>query len=255
MKISNLFITTLAWIYVIVYKIRENIFGYIVKFDYLPKEISPIKLPVHMDLFWLRKGFLGRNLCLVPKGHPYSYRFNNEDKYYQTWIGTYYIHDFLHNRFKNKKEKVSFLANSAIEDQNEWLRVYGFINPQSKVIKNSIKFIEEINICGFKQSIYYGEMETGIDDSLKNKGDAPFIHLFSIKTGELYSKIKVNYKLLYKDPKPSVEQNVKLFGYFGVLEITPGKYILNYVCGTQFNKNKIEMELLKVIRNVQLLTT
>jgi hypothetical protein len=251
MRVLSALITPIAWLYVLIFRLREQTFGHIVKHRYLPKEILPIYLPVHMDLFWLKRGFYGRNLCLVPKGHPYSYRFQEDNKFFQTWVGTYYLNSINHNKFTTRKEKIFYLANAAIEDQDAWLKVYGFSKAHSRVTKSSMKFIGEFEVAGFKEVIYYGEMLAGVDDYLQNKGDLSLVHVFSAKVGEIYSRKKINLKLLIKDHKPSQNELVKLFGYFSVIELSENKYLLNYACGTQENKQEISHELLKVMRNLQ----
>jgi hypothetical protein len=208
-----------------------------------------------MDLIWIKRGFFGRNKCLVPKGNPYSARFDSNDKYFQSWVGTYFLTSLFNRKFNNKLERVYFLSNAAIEDQNMWLRSYGYRNPKSFIIKDSIKLISEQEINGFKQEIYYGEMQSGIDDSIYNKFDIKLFHLISVLSGEIYSGVKMNIDFLSKDDTPTNSRETKLFGYYSLIEIKPYQYMISYVCGSVEYKNAINKELLGIINNLEVVPT
>ncbi|HLD03744.1 MAG TPA: hypothetical protein VJC17_03150 [Candidatus Dojkabacteria bacterium] len=251
MKLLSVLLTPFAWLYVVLFKIRERLFGYKADFGYLPSKILPVSLPVHMDMFWLKRGFYGRNLCMVPRGHPFSERFKQESPFYQSWVGTYYLNSVRNNLNINTREFTLSLAKAAVADQDAWLKIYGVAGVKTRVVKSSVKFLEKDVVSGFNREIYYGEMVSGTDD-FQSSADFQVIHLFSALTGKIYSRKNINLKLLYKDEKPSLSPLVKLFGYISVIRINNNKFILSYVCGAQENKSQINDKLFKTIRSIKI---
>ncbi len=248
-------LTPFFYFYVFIYSIREKLFGYDAIFNYLPAEILKIYMPVHMDIFWLKRGFFGRNKCMVPKGHPYSARFDSTSPYFQTWIGNYYLTRFTKEKFKSELDKVMYLGGASIEDQNVWLLSYGIMHPDSKIINKSIVKVSERKLGNFTQKVYYGEMESFIDDSKSNNYDFKIVHLSSSRIAAIYNGKEVNPRFLQKDRKPTLNEKAILFGYFSVIQISKGKYILSYACGTKENKDKISGELLSIMNNISVATT
>ena len=251
MRVLSLLLTPVAWLYVLLFRIRERLFGYKAVFSYLPSAILPVNLPVHMDIFWLKRGFYGRNLCMVPKGHPFSERFKQESPFYLSWVGTYYLNSVRNNLNINTKEFTLSLAKAAVADQDAWIKIYGVTGIKTRVVKSSVKFLEKDEVSGFNREIYYGEMITGTDD-FQSSADFQVIHLFSALAGKIYSRKNINLKLLYKDDKPSLKPEIKLFGYISVIIISSNKFILSYVCGAQENKSQINDELYKTIRSIKI---
>ena len=254
MNFITLLLTPFYYLSVLLYRLRERLFGYDIVYRYLPKEIDKHFLPVHMDLFWIRRGFLGRNKCLVPKGDPYSARFDENSPWFQTWVGTYFLRSLKKIKHQSQLKEAMALGSAAIEDQNFWLISYGVPHPNSMIVKQSIKKLSERTLNGFNQKIYYGEIKSGVDDSRSNKYDFTSIHIGSTKIASIYNGSKVNPKLLQKDKHPSMVDKVDLFGYFSVIELNPQKFLLTYVCGTKENKEKIDAELIKIINNIGIST-
>ena len=252
MRVGEILSHPFCYLYVVLYRLREKLFGYEIEYQYLPKDIDRDFIPIFMDPVWMRHGFLGRNKCLVPKGHPYSERFNELNPWFQSWVGTYYLGSFVNPKYNSEIKKVRFLSNAAIEDQNYWLISYGVPHPNSHLIKDSIKKVGERKLGEFIQKIYYGEIESSVDDSKYNNFDMTFAHISSVQIASIYNKRHIKPQLLLKDNHPSEANKVRLFGYFSVVEITKRKYLLTYVCGTKENSEKINQELLKVIKNISI---
>lgn len=251
MAVISFLLAPFFWFYVLIFRFREKRFGRKVNYNYLPEEFVPFALPLHMDLLWCRRGFLGLNKCFVPKGTPYSARFDDASPWFQSWIGHYSLDSIVSIPQQSELEQVQFLSQAAIADQNYWLFSYGMKNPKSQLDKESLRKVSERLLDnGLNQKVYYGEIHSGIDDSRYNKFDFRFTHLASTKIASLYNHTKVEPKLLDKDLTPSKHKRVNLFGYFSVIEINPKKYLLNYVCGSLENKEKIDPELQKIILNI-----
>ncbi len=243
----------LSYIYFLTIKLRETLWRYDIKYRYLPESYSKIFLLLHMDLFWIKRGFLGYNKCLIPKlENGFSKRFNDKSIWFQSWIGTYHLTSFLNFKGLAELEKVILLSNSALLDQNYWLLSYGVRKPLTQLNIKSLKKVSQESIKGFNQVIYYGEMATQIDDSKYNKFDIKLIHYFSSIVACIYNKVKINPNLLNKDRVNSSKRNINLFGYFSVIELPGNKYLLTYVCGDLEKRDKLNNELLKVISNLDI---
>ena len=253
MKISLFLLSPFIYVYVWLYRIRERLFRLDIRYKYIPESIERFYLPVHMDLFWIRRGFLGRNKCLVPKGSPYSQRFELGSPWYQTWIGSYYLRSFMRIQWETELELVKVLGRAAIEDQNYLLKIYGTTHPESKIIYDSLKKVSQRVVNNYQQIIYYGEMITGVDDSISssNRSIHRTIHQVSMRVSSIYNRRNFNSLLLEKDRTPSAMGIIRLFGYFSIIQINPRKFILTYVCGAVDNKAKINHELLRTINNIE----
>jgi hypothetical protein len=246
----------LSQLFVDLFKLREKHFGADVKYGYLPKEIDTVFLPMHMDFFWARKGFFGKNKCLVPKGNPYSARFDDGNKFFQTWIGTYSITNLGNKKFSTSLQMLNFFQQAAILDQNMWLKVYGVKNPKTFVISDSIKFIKEKKLGKNTQSIFYGEMRTNLDDYITNGKGVKFIHYLSTAIASVYNNKKVSKNLLEPDNDPTKGNgNIQLFGYYSIVPISKRKYLITYVCGSLKNKGIIDKELFKIIDKLEIIRT
>jgi len=244
----QIFVSIFIWFY----RIREKLFGLDVKYSYFPPEISTIPMPMIMDLFWLKRGFLGRNKCFIPIGNLHSERFNHESKYFQTWIGTYFLVKIFPQRYSSIDNKVLKLSQAAVADQESWLKIYGCFHPKTRVILNSIKLIKVRKIDEFNQIIFRGEMYTGLDDSVKNKKASSFFINLSGKVISKYSNKNVNVEFLKPDEIPTPgKDRIRIFGYFSIIEVSKWKYILTYVCGAKENEKEISKSLYKVIDSIK----
>jgi hypothetical protein len=245
----QVFVSIFIWFY----RIREKLFGIDVKYKYFPPGISTTPMPMIMDLFWLKRGFLGRNKCFIPKGNLHSERFNHESKYFQTWIGTYFLFKIFPQKHSNTYDKVLKLSQAAVANQESWLKIYGCLHPKTRVILNSVKLIKIRKVDKYNQVIFRGEMDTGLDNSVKNKKASSFFINLSAKVISKYSNENVNVEFL-KPNKIFASENdrTRLFGYFSIIEVSNWKYILTYVCGAKENEKEISKDLYKVIDSIKL---
>lgn len=249
-KLVYILLTPTYYLYVWAYRLRELLFSFDVLYRYLPEEFDRNYIIVHMDLFWIKRGYIGRNKCLIPKGHPNSNRFNEDSMWYESWIGTYTLRSIFKDNSSTELEKVCKLGMAAIEDQNYWMITYGVLHPNSYIDETTVVKVGERKLGGFTQHIFYGEIVTDNDDSKYNKVDFPLIHLAASKVVSIYNRSKVDKSFLLKDGIFSDRKSLNLFGYFSYIELNKHKYLLSYACGTKSNKEKVENELLKVMNSI-----
>ncbi len=235
---------------------REKAFGFDVNYSYLPAEIDPKFLIMHMDPFWLKYGFVGRNKCLMPKGNPSSLRFDHRNKYFQTWVGSYFVTTLIPFWFDSPLEVVKFFTRSFEPDQENWLKLYGAVHPQTKLIPETITEITTRKIGNFTQFIYRGELWSGLDDNVSNKPVSEDFLKIATETLTIYNNQPVTTEWLSPDNFPTPgHDRIRLFGYFSIIKVKPRRYILTYVCGAKDYEQQISAELLRIITNVALVSS
>lgn len=207
-----------------------------------------------LDFIWLPRGFIGMNKCLIPDGVTCSERFDKESKYFQSWIGAYFLNDLRGKHFDDEATMVRYFSKAAVKDQEAWLITYGCIHYQTRLILKSLKFVQKKKINGFEQIIYRGEMFSGLDDSKHNLRLKFPSHRFSTSVASLYNKFQFKPSLLVPTKESFINKDrVRLFGYFSIIKVSKRKCLLTYCCGTVDHEAEIQNELKKVIENVEVI--
>lgn len=230
----------IAFIYVSLFRWRERIFGHVAEFDYLPSAYDRTKFPVALDHLWIGRGFWGRGVFYVPTGKNFSARFDANSEYFQSWIGSYYITLRQNMSFRSELEKVSFLAQAAVNDQKSWLKAFGIENPIAEVVEPAIRKTKF-------EGIYSGEILTSVEDSTLKRKTPWVLSRVTDKVAEYYNNQAPSISLRL-DGSISRDKQVRLFGYFRIEQISLRKYIVIYGCVTKNQPAKVKAEVMNSVQ-------
>lgn len=207
-----------------------------------------------MDLFWIKHGFIGRNICFIPNGESISDRFNEASPYYESWIGSYFIYDLKRREFATKEDAAIFFSNAALADQDAWLRTYGIENPQTKFLTSSLLHVKSKHIGEFEQDIFYGEITTANDDFVDHRSSfisKNFPKKYIRMATEEYNQTEIP-KNFFASDYSNRQSKVKLFGFYSIVRMSKRKYIVTYACTGIEHKAETYGELLKVVEDIQI---
>lgn len=191
-----------------------------------------------MTPVWKRAGIDAEGINYFTIGkieNGLSSRFDPESPYFQLWFGGYIV-KFAEDREWTLKDHFQL----GVEDQMEWLRMYGDPNPLVQGDFDKVKMLGNIIINGHKGKLYEGG---GWSNSDVGNGKKRFIFpllmaAFGYYLKKTNPKLHVNYKNFMPvwSEKMSINpyQKMYLCGYVAVLEIRPSIKAILYANGVEF---------------------
>lgn len=196
----------------------ENLIGYRLILNNLsPHWINSI-MPYDMTPVWKRDGMDASGVNYFTVGaikNGMSERFNPNSPYYQSWFGGYIV------KFVNpKKWTLHDHYELAVSDQKNWLRKFGNTNPYLEIDSDRTKELGSLSISGYEGKLYEGGIWSDTDVGERNK-TIPF-----------FSKRWEEPSLL------NSYQNIYLYGYIAIIEITPNVKAVLYANGAKYKDTK-----------------
>ena len=245
-------------------KQKEKKLGYKLRLPHSPHFISGTMI-FDMTPVWRRAGIdaKGVNYFIIGRvENGISSRFDEKFPYYQAWLGGYIV-QFADERNWSVKEHTKL----GIEDQKNWLRLYGDKNPIVETDVKSIKKLTQIKISGYAGTLYEGCIwsDTDVGDGKESPLFPYFMAGFAYHFNKSNSQLNLSWAHFI--PKWSDQmgitpyQKIYLRGYVIIVDINTSIKAILYANGAQFrDKNgrqydtfkQIQKELLKLLKNISI---
>lgn len=227
----------LAFLNYLQVKQKEKQLGYRLVLPHSPQLINGTMI-FDMTPVWKRAGIDAEGINYFTIGsieNGLSSRFVTNSPNFQLWFGGYVV-KFAENREWTLEDHFQL----GVEDQMEWLRLYGDPNPLVEGDFDKVKMLGNIIINGHKGKLYEGG---GWSNSDVGNGKKRFIFpllmaAFGYYLKKTNPKLQVNYKNFMPEwsNKFKIEpyQKVYVHVYAIILEIRPSIKAILYTNGVEF---------------------